>query len=137
MADRVVLYDGECGLSARVVQFVLPRDRHDRFRFAALQSDYGQAALVRHGLRTDDFDTFVLLHQANTPAERVRVRSDAGLDLLVGLGGPWVLAAVLRLVPRFVRDAVYDFIAARRLRFFGKADQCLVPIGSARAKFLA
>lgn len=137
MNHDVVLYDGDCGLCARVVQFVLPRDRHDRFRFAALQSDYGRAILERHGMRTDAFDTFVVVEAPGLPNERLHLRSTGGLRLLAGLGGVWSLAAVLRVVPRVIRDAVYDFIAKRRLKLFGTADQCMVPIGSARAKFLA
>lgn len=137
MTHDVVLYDGDCGLCARVVQFVLPRDRHDRFRFAALQSDFGRSILERHGMKTDAYDTFVVVEAPNTPGERLHLRSDGGLRLLSGLGGAWSLTAALRIVPRIVRDAVYDFIAKRRLRFFGRADQCMVPMGSARAKFLA
>ncbi len=137
MSHDVVLYDGDCGLCARVVQFALPRDRHDRFRFAALQSAFGRTILERHGMRTDAYDTFVVVEAPDTPGERLHLRSDGGLRLLTRLGGGWRFAAALRIVPRFIRDAVYDFVARRRLRFFGRADACMVPMGSARAKFLA
>lgn len=133
----VILYDGDCGLCARVVQFTLARDRRDRFRFAALQSDYARAILERHHKSTTTFDTFFVVHAPGTPEERLRERSDAGLDVLAGLGGAWSLMAVFRAVPRLVRDAVYDFIARRRLVFFGRADQCLIPTRESRAKFLA
>lgn len=136
MSSQVVLYDGDCGLCARVVQFVLPRDRHDRFRFAALQSEFARAILIRHGMNTDDYDTFVLVEGPGTPGERLYLRSDAGLRVLAGLGGPWSLAAALRIVPRFIRDAVYDLVARNRIEMFGRADQCMVPVGSARAKFI-
>lgn len=137
VAFEVVLYDGECGLCARVVQFVLPRDRHDHFRFAALQGDFGQAVLRRHGLNTTDFDTFVLVESPQLPGERLHLRSDGALRLLSGLGGAWPLMRMFRVVPRVVRDAVYRFVATHRLRFFGRADACLLPTPSARTKFLA
>jgi predicted DCC family thiol-disulfide oxidoreductase YuxK len=133
----LILYDGDCGLCARVVQFTLARDRHDRFRFAALQSDYARPILERHHKSTSSFDTFFVVHDLGTPGERLHERSDAGLDVISGLGGAWSLTAILRWVPRFIRNAVYDFIARRRLFFFGRADQCLIPTKESRAKFLA
>ena len=102
MSHVVVLYDGECGLCARVVQFTLARDKHDRFRYAALQSGYARAILERHGRATDKFDTFLVVHHAGEPNEVLEERSRAGLDVLQALGGLWSLAVVLRIVPRFV-----------------------------------
>lgn len=136
MSHVVVLYDGECGLCARVVQFTLARDKHDRFRYAALQSGYARAILERHGRATDKFDTFLVVHHAGEPNEVLEERSRAGLDVLQALGGLWSLAVVLRIVPRFLADAVYNFVATHRFQWFGRVDYCLLPAAGTRQKFL-
>ena len=133
----VVLYDGVCGLCNRYVQFVLRRDRRGLFRFAALQSAFGTAALARHGMPlSPDPSSIVLLEAPGSRVERARVRSDAVLAVLTGLGGVWRLAALFRIVPRVVRDAVYDRVARVRYRLFGRLDACPLPTPAQRRLFL-
>lgn len=133
----VVLYDGVCGLCNRYVRFVLERDRRRQFRFASLQGAFGARALARHGLHLDgDPASIVLLESPGSPHERAYLRSDAVLSILVGLGGPWRLAAGLRAVPRFLRDRVYDLVARVRYRIFGRLDSCPLPPRSDAARFL-
>lgn len=132
--DRpVLLVDGVCNLCNASVAFVI---RHDpppgRFRFAALQSPTGQTLLRRHALPTADFDTVVVVD-----GDRVLTRSDAVLRILAGLGFPWsLLAAVLQVVPRRLRDVAYAWIVRNRYRWFGRRDACLVPTADVRARFL-
>lgn len=136
-AGPVLMYDGVCGLCNRYVRFVLARDRRRRFRFAPLQGLFGTRALARHGMQpTGDPNTIVLLESVGSPIERARVRSDAVLAILTGLGGPWRLAAVLRLIPAFLRDAVYDLVARFRYRIFGRFDACPLLPSSSRDRFL-
>jgi predicted DCC family thiol-disulfide oxidoreductase YuxK len=136
-APSVVLYDGVCGLCNRYVQFVLARDRRGRFQFAPLQGPFAARALARHGLVAPDVpDSIVLLEAAGTPAERARLRSDAVLRIVAQLGGAWRLATVLRVIPGFLRDAVYAVVARIRYRIFGRLDSCAVPPPSARGRFL-
>lgn len=133
--DRpVVLFDGVCNMCNGLAAFVIARDpAPGRFRFAPLQSASGQWVLRRHGLRTDDFDTFVLVE-----GERAFVRSTAALRLLRRLGLPWsLLSAVLTLVPRPLRDAAYGWVARNRYAWFGKRDACMVPAPDVRSRFLA
>ena len=133
----VVLYDGVCGLCNRYVQFVLRRDRRGHFRFAPLQGAFGMAALARHGLAVgSDPSSIVLLEAPGTAHERARVRSDAVLAVMSGLGGVWPWSAVLRIVPRVVRDAVYDLVARVRYRIFGRLEACPVPSPAERRLFL-
>jgi predicted DCC family thiol-disulfide oxidoreductase YuxK len=126
----VILYDGECGLCDRLVQWVLPRDREGRFRFAALQSEWAQSALRRHRLPTADFDSMVVLE-----GDRVFLRSTAALRVLRALPG-WRWTYGFMLVPRAVRDVVYSWIARSRKRWFPTPVACGVPQPEWRDRFI-
>lgn len=132
----IVLYDGVCGLCNRLVQFVLQRDVHDRFRFASLQSEFAETLLKRHGADARDLDTFYVVIDHRQPGERVLMRSDAILHVLNTLGGVWRLAGAGRVLPRFLRDGLYRIVARNRYRVFGKHESCLLPSPEHRAKFL-
>jgi len=127
----VILYDGECGLCDRLVQWILPRDRAGRFQFAALQSEWAQQALRRHALSTSDFDSMVLLE-----GDRVFLRSSAALRVLRGLPG-WSWSYLFIAVPRPVRDAVYRWIARYRKRWFPAPAACGLPKPGWRERFIA
>lgn len=127
----VVLYDGACGLCDRLVQFVLPRDPHGRFRFAALQSELARGALHEAGLPTDDFDTMVLLEDG-----AVHVRSTAALRVVRRLRFPWPMLYALIAVPRPVRDAVYRWVSRNRKRLFPPPEACSLPDPRFRERFL-
>jgi predicted DCC family thiol-disulfide oxidoreductase YuxK len=131
-ADQpIVLYDGVCNLCNGLVQFVVPRDSAERFRFAPLQSEPGQALLEQFGLDTDDPDTFVLVD-----GESVYDRSSAALRVARDLDLPWSLFAAFLVVPKPVRDAVYRLVARSRYRVFGRKDRCRLPEGGSRDVFL-
>lgn len=119
-----LFYDGHCGLCHRAVKFVLKHDRQAKaFRFAPLQGPTFEAhvsADQRAGLP----DSIVVL----TTKEELLVRSDAFVHILRRLGGGWrILGSALAIVPWFLRDAAYDFIARIRFRIFGRRDE-LCPI---------
>ena len=135
MAD-LVLYDGVCGLCNRLVQFVLRRDRRDRFRYAALQSDLAHELLRRHGRNPDDLDTVSVVRDHGAPGEQVLTKARAIIYVARRLGFPWALAAVLRVLPWRLLDFAYDQIAHRRYRWFGRHDACPLPTPATRAKFL-
>ena len=126
----VILYDGECGLCDRLVQWILPRDRHGRFRFAALQSEWAQAALRRHALPTRDFDSMVLIE-----GERIHLRSTAALRVLRELPG-WRWSYAFIIIPRALRDWVYGWIARRRKRWFPAPAACGLPKPGWRERFI-
>jgi predicted DCC family thiol-disulfide oxidoreductase YuxK len=125
----VIYFDGYCGLCNGFVDFVLARDRSRRFRFAPLQ---GTTATARFGDPGDVDPTTILLEDGGV----VHERSTAALRIISQLGGPWSLLAVFRLVPRFIRDAVYDWVARNRYGWFGKRDTCRLPSPEERAVFL-
>jgi predicted DCC family thiol-disulfide oxidoreductase YuxK len=126
----IVYYDGLCGLCDRFVQFVLRRDRAARYRFAPLQGSTAQGR-VPATLDPRASETVILEEE-----DRFRVRSDAALAILSGLGGAWRLTALLRVIPRPVRDAVYDVVARNRHRWFGRRAECRVPQPHERDRFL-
>jgi predicted DCC family thiol-disulfide oxidoreductase YuxK len=126
------LYDGDCGLCNRVVNFVLDRDARDVFRFAALQSDFGRDQLARHKLPAAALDTVVLIE-----GDRASVRSRAAFRMLSLLGQPWRMLGWLRVLPVALTDAGYDIIARNRIRWFGTADaSCRLMTPALRKKFL-
>lgn len=127
----VLLFDGECNLCHGSVQFVLKRDRAQRFRFAALASDAGRRALAAAGAVQPLPDSLVLLHRG-----RVQVRSGAALAVARLLPWPWPLWSVFWIVPYPLRDLLYAFVAKHRYRWFGKRAECWVPTPALRARFL-
>jgi predicted DCC family thiol-disulfide oxidoreductase YuxK len=127
----VVLFDGVCNLCHGVVRFAIRRDRAARLRFAPLQSPAGRALLARAGLDPDALDGVVLID-----GKGAHQRSAAALCVARSLGGLWRLAGWLLLIPRPLRDAVYDFVANHRYRWFGRRDHCPAPPPTWRDRFL-
>lgn len=128
----IVFYDGECGLCDRSVRFLLPRDRQAALRFAPLQ---GETARRRTDLPSE-LRSVIFVTQPGTAQEQVYSRSEAALRLLDHVGGVWRIVSWLRVVPRPFRDWVYDRIAQRRYRWFGKFASCRVPSPEWRQRFL-
>lgn len=123
-AEAIVIFDGQCHLCNRVVRFLLRRDRRRYFKFSSRQSRFARRRLADLGLA--DRDTAVLLEQG-----RVFTGSTAALRILGRLGGMYWLAYGLILVPRPIRDAVYDWVSRNRHRWFG-GRRCPVPVPAAR-----
>ena len=98
----------------------------------AAQSALGGALYRHYDLDDDDFETFVLLHRGTA-----YFRSDAALRLLSLLGLPWSLASVFRVVPRPVRDFIYNTVARNRYRLFGRRDTCYMPPPEDAGRFLS
>lgn len=133
----LLLYDGVCALCNGTVQFLLERDRADKFRFAPLQSELGAEVVRRSGGNPEDLDTVYLVEGYGTPDERVLKRSRAVLRAVAQLGGPWRLTQAFRVFPTFLLDLGYRAVAAVRYRLFGKHDACPIPAPEHRHKFLA
>jgi predicted DCC family thiol-disulfide oxidoreductase YuxK len=137
MADSnspVLLYDGLCGFCDGTVQFVLKRDTRGTMRFATLQGEYARAVLANHR-SLQGIDSLILIETMDGVAH-VRVRSDAVLGLARYLGGRWRALAVMRVIPRALRDLGYDIFARFRYRWFGRYDACPLPSPDVRARFI-
>lgn len=124
----IIFYDGLCGLCDKSVQFILKHDSKRIFRFAPLQSGFAKEILGQH----ITFDSFILFYQNKT-----YFQSTAALNVLKLLGGVWLVGYVFILVPPFIRNGIYDFIARNRYKWFGKFDSCKIPTPQQRELFLA
>ncbi|PSP85161.1 thiol-disulfide oxidoreductase DCC family protein [Halobacteriales archaeon QS_6_64_34] len=127
----VLLFDGVCNLCNGVVQFIIRRDPAGKIRFAPLQSAAGKALLSGHGLPPSDLDSVVLVENGELYRKSAAVIRVAEL-----LGWPYRAVAVGYAVPRSVRDALYDIVAANRYDVFGRKDQCMLPDDDVSDRFL-
>jgi predicted DCC family thiol-disulfide oxidoreductase YuxK len=132
---NLVLYDGVCGLCNRLVRFLLRIDRGAVLCFAPLQGPTAARLARKHGFPLD-VKTLVYVRHFGLKDERVYLRSDGVLRIFGDLGGVWWPLTALRIVPRFLRDPLYDWVARHRYRWFGKYDSCPMPSPQQRARFL-
>ena len=128
----VILFDGVCNLCNGAVQFVIRRDRSANFQFAPLQSAFGESVIQRHDFPKPVADSIVLVD-----AEGIWQKSDAILRIARKLPGGWPLLYGFIILPKFIRDGIYDWIARNRYRFFGRQLHCMIPTPELRARFLA
>jgi predicted DCC family thiol-disulfide oxidoreductase YuxK len=128
----IVVFDGGCVLCNGTVQWVLRHERDNAIRFAATQSDAGARLLKQSGFDPSAPQTFLLIEN-----DRVLTRSDAALALVARMRAPWRWLRSLRFIPRRLRDAIYDWIAARRVRLFGRSEICLRAPNADPARFLS
>ncbi|MEP7380399.1 MAG: DCC1-like thiol-disulfide oxidoreductase family protein [Gemmatimonadota bacterium] len=125
----ILLFDGTCGLCSRAVQWVLRRDPGGRMRFAPLESTLGRAALGRLPA-LEGVDSMVLLHR-----EGAWIKSTAALEIARYVGGLWGMGVVGYLLPRALRDWMYDQVAKRRTAIWGRTNQCMLPSPDERERF--
>lgn len=132
MADSIIVFDGVCVMCSRWVAFILRRDRRGQYRFAAMQTPSGRSLLVAHGIDPDDPLSFLLLQGGTGYTD-----TDAIVRILRSFGGGWRVAAVLlSIVPRFIRNPLYRWVARRRYRLFGRRETCVVPTADIADRFL-
>jgi predicted DCC family thiol-disulfide oxidoreductase YuxK len=132
MTDNpIILFDGVCNLCNGSVQYVIKHDASKKFRFAALQSDAGQALLKHYGLSSTDFNSFILLQN-----DKFYIKSTAALLVAKQLSGFVKLLYAFIIIPAFVRNSVYGFIAKNRYKWFGKQESCMMPTADLKSRFL-
>lgn len=130
--DRpVILFDGVCNLCNQSVLFVIKHDARSKFRFAALQSTLAQKVLVGKGLQSAEMNSVVLVKGPN-----IYTRSRAALEIVRNLDGGWPILYLFMAVPPFLRNAVYDFIARNRYKWFGQKEACMIPTPELRERFI-
>lgn len=130
MSD-IILFDGICNMCTGSVQFIIKRDPKQTFTFASLQSDAAKELKLKHNI-SEDVDSVVLI----TEKGRVFDRSSAALRIAAKLKGGSKLFAIFLIVPPFIRNSVYQWIAKRRYDWFGKKQACMVPSPEQRERFL-
>jgi predicted DCC family thiol-disulfide oxidoreductase YuxK len=128
--DNVILYDGVCVFCSRWIRFIATHDTAKRFRFTAIQSDYGTRLARAFGIDPNDPDTNAVIHGGVA-----YFKSDAALTVLSNLPG-WRWTRLLFAVPKPFRNAVYNLVAKNRYRIFGKYDACFVPDADMRERVM-
>lgn len=118
----VVLYDGYCHLCSRSVQFIIKRDKKNNFHFSELSSDFSKEVCLRFHLPQNYSASVLLLHKT-----KLYKSSAAAIKIATKLSGLWPLAAVFYIVPPFIRNYIYNYIAQNRFRWFGKRETCFFP----------
>jgi len=130
-SDPILLFDGVCNLCNGFVKGVIMRDTQAVIRYASLQSEVGQQLLDTVGLSEFSMDTVILIE-----GEKVFTKSDVSLRIFQHLGGAWSYLYYLSIIPKFIRDSIYDLIAHNRYRWFGKQDTCMLPRPEWEDRFL-
>ncbi len=127
----IILFDGVCNFCNSAVNFTLKRNKKANIRFAPMQSEAGQKLLHQFNLPADDMKSFIFIEN-----DSVYKQSTGALKVCRHLRGLWPLCYGLIIVPRFIRDGIYDWIAKNRYKWFGMQQSCMIPTPDVRARFL-
>jgi len=130
-SERIILFDGFCRLCSAWANFIIAYDNHRVYRLCSVQSEAGARLLRQFGYPTDTFETMLVVEQG-----RCYAKSEAFFRVMSGLGWPWRSLGVLRLVPRPLRDWLYDRIALNRYRLFGQYNYCRLPTPDHAERFV-
>lgn len=126
----VVMFDGVCNLCDGFVQFILNNEKDQKLMFTSLQSETGQALLTKNGLPADFTESVVVYENG-----KIHKKSEAVFRVMKHLKSPYSFLNVFKIVPKFARNYVYDFVAKNRYRWFGQKDECMIPSPELRSRF--
>ncbi|MBN1464129.1 DUF393 domain-containing protein [candidate division KSB1 bacterium] len=129
--DKIILFDGVCNLCSAFLDFVYKYDAKAVFKFAWIQSRRGKSLLQQLGMPIDEYKTIVYIQDG-----RPFIKSTAFLRIVRHLRMPWPLLQAGYILPKFIRDWLYDIVARYRYRIFGKKDACMLPTGDLKSRFL-
>lgn len=130
-SSPIILFDGVCNLCNGVVKFIIKRDPKNKFLFAPLQGKAGQKLLEQYKLPKDDFESFVLIDNG-----KAYQKSTAALRIAKHLGRGWQFFYAFIIIPLFIRNAIYSFVANNRYRWFGRQESCMMPTPGIKKRFL-
>ena len=128
----VILFDGICNFCNSAVNFTIKRDKKAIIQFAPLQTEKGRMFLRQYNLPTNEMKSFVFIEDG-----KAYTRSTAALRVCRYLRGVWPLCFAFIIVPRFIRDGIYDWIAKHRYKWFGVRQECMMPTPEVRKRFLS
>jgi predicted DCC family thiol-disulfide oxidoreductase YuxK len=129
--EKIVFFDGVCNFCNYWVNFAIKRDKKNKLRFAPLQGETAKSVLPKHKINTTVLSTVVFVENG-----KVYTQSSAALRICKHLNGVWKIFYGLMIIPKFLRDAAYNFIAKNRYRWFGKKEACMIPTPEMRERFL-
>ena len=130
-SSKIILFDGVCNLCNSTVQKVIENDDKNLFKFASLQSDFGQNFLRQNDMSTSNLKSIILID-----GEEFYTKSEAALRIGKELKGIYKISSVLLWIPKFIRNGVYDLVGRNRYKWFGKSESCWIPTPELKAKFL-
>ena len=128
----VILFDGVCNFCNSAVNFVIRHDKKAQVQFAPLQSDKGRLFLRQYGLPAAEMKSFVFIEEGKSYTQ-----STAALRVCRYLNGLWPLCYGFIIVPKFLRDGIYNWIAKNRYKWFGVREQCMMPTPEVRTRFIS
>jgi len=128
--NPVIFFDGVCNLCNASVQFAIEHDRKNVFKFTALQGEYAKKILPQFSVDLNKIDSIVLVEN-----KELYTKSTAALRIARRLSGLWPILYVFIIIPKFIRDWFYDFIAKNRYKWWGKQESCWVPTPDLQSKF--
>jgi predicted DCC family thiol-disulfide oxidoreductase YuxK len=129
---KIILFDGVCNLCDATVQYVIKKDVKDAFRFVAIQSELGQKIIDYIKVDTSQTDSIILY----IPGKAYYVKADAAFNIAKDLGGLISLTSYLTILPNFLKNFGYDYVAKNRYKWYGKKDSCMMPTSELKSKFL-
>ncbi|PZO24127.1 MAG: thiol-disulfide oxidoreductase [Flavobacteriaceae bacterium] len=129
---KIILFDGVCNLCDSSIQFIIKHDKKDIFRFVALQSEIGLEIIKHIGIDTSKIDS-ILLYE---PGKAYYYKAQAALKIAKELGGIYTAISWFSILPNFLTNTVYDYIARNRYKWYGKKEACMIPTPELKAKFL-
>ena len=132
LTQPLILFDGVCNLCNSSVLFIIKRDSKEVFKFASLQSELGKALLEEFKLPATELNSVLLIDKG-----KFYNKSDAALNIARHLHGLWPMLYGFKIIPLFIRNGVYDWIAKNRYRWFGKKDACMIPTPELKSRFIA
>lgn len=127
----IIVFDGYCALCSGWVNFVLKHDKSKKYRLASAQSTLGQALYAHYGMNTRDFESNILVTDG-----LIWLKSEGSIRMAEGLGFPWRMAGLARLLPLAWRDSLYSFVARHRFAWFGRRSICYLPTTEHQDRFL-
>lgn len=129
---KIILFDGVCNLCDATVNEIINKDKKDEFRFVALQSDLGKEITRYIGIDTSKIDSIIYY----VPGHAYHIKADAAIQIARTIGGVYSLLAAFSILPSWLKNSAYDFVAKNRYKWYGKKEQCMIPSPEVKAKFL-
>lgn len=127
----LVFFDGVCNLCNSSVNYFIKKDRKNKLKFASLQSDAAKKILLHFGVQKIDLKSIIVLNNG-----KLYSKSSAIIEILRELGGIYKILLIFWIIPKPIRDFVYQFIADNRYKWFGKKETCMIPTPELKEKFI-
>ena len=127
----IILFDGVCNFCNSAVNFTLKRNKKANIMFAPMQSGAGAKILQQYNLDENDMKSFIFIDNGE-----VYKQSTGALRVCKYLSGLWPICYGFIIVPKFIRDGIYNFIAKNRYKWFGQKQACMIPTPDVKARFL-